>query len=153
MEKKLGSAFSVISRKKKSVSNEVYEKDVNRLKHYKNLESKQSVYLIFREVTVNNSPRTLYIGKTSQTIAKRFKNHLSHIKLMVSGKKEWESKYLWMAQVIDSGGKLVIMELNKVQTSDIYRYEQEWIKYLKDNDFNMLNKVNKKYYKHKILNL
>jgi len=147
MEKELGNAYPLIKSKINLITNNVYQKDMNRLKNFKYLESKQTIYLIFRAVAGNDAPTTLYVGKTSQTIEKRFKNHLNQIKAMGLGKKDWNSKYLWMGQIIDSNGKLTIVELNKVQTSDVYMYEQEWITYLRSNGFKMLNKNNSKYYK------
>jgi hypothetical protein len=154
VEKELGTAYLTIQKKIKDVSNKVYDKDIERYKNFKYLESKQSIYLVFRAVASSDRrPGTLYVGKTSQTIKDRFNNHFSQIKAMVNGEKEWVSKYLWMAQVINSGGNLVIMELNRVQTSDVYKYEQEWIDFLRSVDFKLLNKINTRFYNNKILKL
>jgi len=153
MEKKLGLAYDTIKRKIDIVVKEVYDRDLVRLETYKYLERRQSVYIIFAEVPNDKLPTTFYIGKTSQTIQKRFKNHMSEIRSMIKGDKEWKGKYVWMSQVIHGGGNLIIYELNKVQKSVIYKYEQEWITYLKRCGFKLLNKVNSKYYNKKTLKL
>ncbi len=150
MENKLGLAYGTIKRKIDVIVREIYDRDVIRLRKHKYLENKQSVYIIFAVVPKDRMPTTFYIGKTSQTIQTRFKNHLSEIKSMNKGNKTWKSKYLWMSQVVSNGGKLVIYELNKVQKSVIYEYEQKWIDYLSSCGFKMLNKNNSKYYKNKI---
>ena len=154
MEEKLGDAYPLINRMIRSVEDEVYRKDISILRGNEFLESKQSIYLIFREVCEkSNRPNTLYVGKTKQPINKRFKQHISNIKTMDLGNKPWTDKYRWMQRVILSGGVLSIVELNKVQKSKVYYYEQRWIDYLDKVGFNTLNKVNTKYYNTKILEL
>jgi len=149
MEEKLGSAFEYVNRYINIINSEVYLLDVKRLKNFKYLESRQSIYIIFRQPKKNEKIVTFYVGKTSQTIVKRFKDHLSNIKIRIEGKKDWNTKYTWMSQVIGSGGKLVIVEVNKVQSSKIYMFEQKWIVYLRKCGFKLLNKVNTKYYNSK----
>jgi hypothetical protein len=154
MEKKLGDAYPLISRMIRSVDDEVYKKDIAVLRGNQFLEPKQSIYLIFREVCEkSNMPSTLYVGKTKQSVSKRFKQHISNIKSMDLGNKAWTAKYKWMQQVILNGGTLSIIELSKVQKSKVYYYEQRWIDYLKKVGFNTLNKVNTKYYNTKILKI
>ena len=154
MEEKLGDAYPLIHRMIRSVEDETYKRDISVLRGNGFLEPKQSIYLIFREVCEkSNMPRTLYVGKTKQSIDKRFKQHISNIKSMDLGNKAWTAKYKWMQQVVLSGCTLSIIELSKVQKSKVYYYEQRWIDYLKKVGFNTLNKVNTKYYNTKILKL
>jgi len=151
MEKILGDAYTTIKHKIDVVIDKIYKLDMAKLKTYKYVESRQIVYLIFKKIDKNsNMPRVLYVGKTSQTIDKRFKQHMSNIKEMVDGSKEWTSKYLWMFQVIQSGGELIAIELNKVPSSKVYEFEQEWIDYLTKCDFKLLNKTNSNYYNKKV---
>ena len=131
MEKKLGNSFGYINKYINIINSEVYKLDVKRLKNFKYLESRQSIYLIFRQPNENERISTFYVGKTSQSIVKGFKAHLSYIKVRIEGKKDWNAKYTWMSQVINSGGKLIIIEVNKVQSSKVYMFEQKWIVYLR----------------------
>jgi len=154
MEKKLGNSYSTINRMLKSVEDEVYLKDIHDLQKGLKIERKESIYLIFREVNERNlGLSTVYVGKTKKMIGARFEQHLSTIKSMSKGDRTWNSKYLWMYQVMTSGGILSIIELNKVQSSKVYYYEENWIDYLSRMGFKLLNRSNKNYYNNRILSI
>lgn len=108
------------------------------------------IYLIFAESLKKELPLSLYVGKTTNTLLKRYKQHISSIRRCASGKIQWNLKYRWMYSVIKSGSDLRVIELNKVPKLLGYEFEKEWIQYFQENGFNMINKKNSYYYKHKI---
>ena len=108
------------------------------------------IYLIFAESIYKGLPYTMYVGKTSTTIIKRYKQHMSMIRRCMSGAAIWSIKYKWMHNIIKNGLDLRIVALSKVPKALGYTIEKEYISYFERNSFNMLNKTNDKYYKHKI---
>lgn len=111
-------------------------------------EIRDNIYLIYKKAENGYFPNTVYVGKTRKIIYKRFTQHLSEVKKMMKGEKEWNVKYHWMYLVL-LNGDLNIMLLNKVQRSKVYEFENEWINFFNSNGFRVINrdnsyKINKK---------
>lgn len=118
-------------------------------KGWENEEVKDNIYLIFRRAYEGQYPKSLYVGKTRQSIYKRLSNHYNEVLSRLRGEKEWDIKHRWLYELIKDE-ELEIILLNKVQRSEIYYYEKEWIKYLFKCNFNMINKNNSYKIKHKV---
>ena len=133
-----------------AVRDKVFEWDKQSLREKKIIEVKDTIYLMFGEMINNKIPTSLYVGKTRQSLNKRFSQHIQEIRKCLKGMREWSIKYRWMFTMIEKDQNIRIILLNKVQRSKVYLVENEWIYYLGMHNFNMINKSNFMHYNKKV---
>lgn len=147
----LGLAKPLVESKIKEVDGKVNQLDKYRklYKGWKGTEERDSIYLIFRKTNPDSHPSSLYVGKTRQDIYQRLTGHYNEVLKRLREEKEWDIKHRWLYQLVRDN-ELEIILLNKVQRSEVYSFEKEWIEYLRRCDFKMMNKDNSHKIKHKI---
>lgn len=129
---------SILEEKREEVRSRMYLDYGNQLNDIKC----SSIYLIFKEITTNEVPKNLYVGKTKQSTSIRFQQHMSEIKKRLEGKARWDRKYKWMYGILNTGSDLNVVTLNLVPKFVVYDIEIEWIFYLANNGFTLLNDNN-----------
>jgi hypothetical protein len=142
--------FKLINKKKNELQQRIENKKEEFARRNLKVLPPQSVYMIFAESVKSTLPYSVYVGKTKQSIENRYKQHISQIKRMLQGKVDWSVKYRWMYGIIKSGADLRIIKLIDVPRNMVYEVEQEWIYYLGQNGFNVINKTNDSYYSKKV---
>lgn len=107
----------------------------------------QKIYMIHQEQQVGHQVKNVYIGKTKQDILDRLAQHTKEVIDARSGKKDWTLKLHWLDTILKNGFPVHIRLLNNVPKDMIYIIEADWIKYLRERGFNLMNMENKKYWK------
>ena len=142
--------FSLVNGKRNSINRRIAEYISHSKIKYKR---DTNLYLIFAESEERELPYTVYIGKTVNTIMTRYKQHLYSVRKCIDGSHKWSSKYRWMANVISNEVDLRVISLGKVPKGRAYEFEKEWITFFKDNDFNVINRDNNKYYEYNVFEI